>query len=70
MGILKKRAYEGANTYCEQRGKVMQPIATQTTETPFLNFELRFLALDPYDPEVSRPTLEPVADTKIDVKVH
>ncbi len=70
MGTLKKRAYAEANAYCEQRGKVMQPIATKTTETPLLNFELRFRALDPYDPEVSRPTLEPAADTKIDVKVH
>ncbi|MGR3174435.1 MAG: hypothetical protein ACUZ8N_07530 [Candidatus Scalindua sp.] len=70
LGTLKKRAYAEANAYCEQQGKVMQPIATETTETPLLNFELRFRALDPNDPEVSRPTLEPVADTKIDVKVH
>ena len=70
LGKLKKRAYTKANTYCEKRGKVMQPIATETGESPFLNFELRFLALDPNDPDVSRPILEPTADTMIDVKVH
>lgn len=70
MGTLKKRAYTKANAYCEKRGKVMQPIAAEETTTPLLNFELQFRALDPSDPEVSRPTLEPAADTKIDVKVH
>ena len=67
MGTLKKGAYEKANAYCEQRGKVMQPIATETMSD---RFELQFRALDPSDPEVSRPTLEPAADTKIDVNVH
>ncbi len=73
MGTLKKQAYTKANAYCEQRGKVMQPIATETMPWSgygYPHFELRFRALDPYDPEVSRPTLKPVADTKIDVKVH
>ncbi len=70
MGKLKKRAYAKANAYCEKRGKVMQPIATETKGGSLLHFELQFLALDPNDPDLSRPILEPTADTKIDVKVH
>lgn len=70
LGTLKKRAYTNANAYCEQQGKVMQPIAAETIDAHTSRFELQFLALDPNDPEVSRPILEPTADTKIDVKVH
>ncbi len=64
MDVLKKRAYAKANTYCEQRGKVMQTITTKTTEEPpAYSFELRFLALDSNDLEVSRTTHGPAVDT-------
>ncbi len=64
MDVLKKRAYAKANTYCEQRGKVMQTITTKTTEEPpAYSFELRFLALDSDDLEVSKTTHGPAVDT-------
>jgi len=66
-GALMKQAYEEANTFCETRGKVMQPISTQSSVYPQACFELRFRALDPDDPEYKRPILEPVPDTKIEV---
>ena len=69
LGTLMKQAYEEANTFCETRGKVMQPIATEfqplSRGVPY--FELRFQALAPDDPEYKRPILEPVPDTKIEV---
>ena len=67
LGTLMKQAYEEANTFCETRGKVMQPISTQSSVYPQACFELRFRALDPDDPEYKRPILEPVPDTKIEV---
>ncbi len=64
MDVLKKRAYAKANTYCEQRGKVLQTITTKINdEPPSYRFELRFSALDPNDPEVSKTTPQPAAET-------
>ncbi|NQT70634.1 MAG: hypothetical protein HQ552_13785 [Desulfobacteraceae bacterium] len=71
-GILIKQAYKEANSFCEEKGKVLQPVAT--TFQPFVpygppaSFELRFQVLNPDDPQYRPPIFESVPDTKIEVK--
>jgi hypothetical protein len=71
MSELMKMAYEEANSFCQQQGKVMQPLSTLQKPASFSNasnYELRFRALYPNDPEYRRPTLESVPDTKIEIQ--
>ncbi len=64
IDVLKKRAYAKANTYCEQRGKVLKTITTKITDgPPSYRFELRFSAIDPNDSEVFKTPPEPATDT-------
>jgi hypothetical protein len=71
MSDLMKMAYEEANFFCQQQGKVMQPLSTFQRPRDFSNpdyFELRFRALYPNDPEYRRPTLESVPGTRIEIQ--
>jgi hypothetical protein len=71
MSELMKIAYEEANSFCQQQGKVMQPLSTMQKPNNYANasyYELTFRALYPNDPEYRRPTLESVPDTKIEIQ--
>jgi len=68
---LKARAFRDANTFCESKGKVMVPVSTQLLPiTPFSwgGYDLTFRALDPTDPEVQRPNLQPVPNVQVEVR--
>ena len=71
-GELVQKAYAEANAFCAQSGKVMQPLATKYVPmdpwSGASSFELRFRALAADDPELTRPNLQPVPDTVIEIK--
>lgn len=61
-----KQAYAEAEAFCANQKKVMQPLSTLLTNYD-MTFKLTFRALDPNDPEYTRPNLEIVPDTKVTI---
>ena len=62
-GAQKAKAFQQADEYCKKLGKQLQVI--NTTETPsgfgkIASAEVQFRCLMPGDPELGRPTLQPV----------
>ena len=60
-GAAKARTYREASQWCDKRGLVMVPIASNTHPTQvfgrYAGSELTFRALKPGDPEIKRPNL-------------
>ena len=67
---LVQQAYYEANQYCEEHGKVLQPISTTYGKLPRRqpSFELTFRALEPDDPRYRPPQMEKVPDAKVEVE--
>ncbi len=62
---LAKKAHSRANAFCAEQGKVMQPVSY---EWEVGDYELRFRALGPDDPEVTGPAMETTPDVGVDVQ--
>ena len=66
---LKGDMFREADTFCRGQGKQMQPVNTASNDGSFQRFaqaELQFRCLAPGDPELGRPTLEPVPTVRIE----
>ena len=57
-----------ATKFCEKQGEVMIPVNSTSTRAVggVSNANLTFRCLDPSDPEVHRPVMQPVPDTVIE----
>ncbi len=72
-GTLKAKAFQEANEYCTNLGKLLQVISTHETSPPYIftNFpkaEIQFMCLDASDVELNRPKLRKDTDAVIEVK--
>lgn len=70
LGSLKSTAYQKANQFCKERGKVLQPVSTSSRPagpSGPASFELVFRALSDQDPDYKRPILETIPDIKVQV---
>ena len=68
-GVQKAKVMKEASDYCNSIGKRMLPISTSQNDvawgkTPAA--EVQFRCLSPGDPELQRPTLQPVPTTVIE----
>jgi hypothetical protein len=67
---LMKNAYAEANSFCKTNGKELQPVGTEYQNDPWSglsSYELTFQALEKNDPNLKRPIMGSVPDTKIEV---
>jgi len=62
---IKTNLYQKANSYCEERGKKVQPLDESVSS---YSAELRFRCLSEDDPDYRRPVMETVPDFKIETK--
>jgi hypothetical protein len=72
-GTLKAEAFREANDFCANQGKMLQVVNTTEAKPPYVlgNFpkaEVQFMCLKRGDPELSRPKLEPGADSVIEIR--
>ena len=70
-GVQKAKVMKEASDYCKSIGKKMLPISTNQNDvawgkTPAA--EVQFRCLNENDPELRRPTLEPVPNVRIESK--
>ena len=68
-GVQKAKVMQEASEYCSRIGKLMLPISTSQNDvalgkTPAA--EVQFRCLSQGDPELMRPTLQPVPNTVIE----
>ena len=66
---LKGDMFREADAFCRSQGKQMLPVNTTSNDGSFQRFaqaELQFRCLAPGDPELRRPTLEPVPNLRIE----
>lgn len=70
-GDVESGLYREAGTYCANQGKVMQPLSQNGNNADFSHFahaDIQFRCLAQSDPEVHRPTMNPVPDVVISVQ--
>jgi hypothetical protein len=69
---LKGNLYAEADQFCRSKGREMMPVSTRQNNAnmtgTFAHAEIQFRCLLPGDPELSRPTMEPVPNTVIKVQ--
>jgi len=68
---LKMDALEEANEHCKKLNKNLLVVSTETHAVAFASTpsaDVQFRCLDANDPEFKRPSLEPRADTVIEIK--
>jgi hypothetical protein len=67
-GEVKGDLFRKADAFCRSKGKRLMPINTVSNDASFSQFahaEVDFRCLDPGDPELGRPNLQPVPNVRI-----
>jgi len=71
---LQANLYREGNKFCESQGKVLQPISEQGVDgMPLVRnstAQIKFRCLKKDDPEISRPTMKPIADVIIENNIQ
>ena len=73
LGNLKADALQEANEYCASQKRHIRVVNTTESSPPYLlgnypRVEIQFMCLDENDPEFTRPKMEKVPDTVIQIK--
>ena len=69
---LKADVFREASAYCASKGKQLMPVSTNSRPgvigRSYPEVEVQFRCLNENDPELRRPTLEPVPNVRIESK--
>ena len=69
-GSVKADIYREGSTYCMSQGKEFQPVNDHGVDgvpgRSFASAEIQFRCLSKGDPELSRPTMKPIANIRIE----
>jgi len=73
LGNLKAEAFQEANQYCASQKKHIRVVNTSESSPPYLlgnypRVEIQFMCLDENDSELTRPKMQKVPDTVIQIK--
>jgi hypothetical protein len=73
LSTLKTEAIQDGSNFCAKQGKYIRIISTQNSNPPYVlgNFpyvEIQFMCLSKSDRELTRPKLQPVTNTVIEVR--
>jgi Short C-terminal domain len=69
-GSVKAEIYQEGSAYCANQGKEFQPVSDHGVDgvpgRSFANAEVQFRCLSKGDQELSRPTMRPIANIRIE----
>ena len=72
-GALKAECYQEGNSYCKSLGKEFQPLCDNNFDAVSFRLaaaEIQFRCLSRGDPELSRPTMNPIPNVRIESDIR